>query len=95
MDQAELRSYLERLIDSLDFGNREMLQARLESLASVFPFNEYEYIITFMVDRGVITFLEYEALRDNYVSANRYLDLFNLAPRTIRPRLGRKSPLEP
>ncbi|MCY3898402.1 MAG: hypothetical protein OXF86_07510, partial [Caldilineaceae bacterium] len=83
MDQAELRSYLERLIDSLDFGNREMLQARLESLASVFPFNEYEYIITFMVDRGVITFLEYEALRDNYVSANRYLDLFNLAPRTF------------
>ena len=83
MDQAELRSYLERLIDSLDFGDREMLQARLESLASVFPFNEYEYIITFMVDRSVISFLEYEVLRDNYVSANRYLDLFSLAPRTF------------
>lgn len=36
MDQAELRSYLERLSDSLDIGNREMLQARLESLASVY-----------------------------------------------------------
>lgn len=83
MDQAELRSYLERLSDSLDIGNREMLQARLESLASVFPFNEYEYIITFLVDRNVISFIEYEALRDNYVSANRYLDLFSLAPRTF------------
>lgn len=83
MDQAELRSYLKRLSDSLDIGNREMLQARLESLASVFPFNEYEYIITFLVDRNVISFTEYEALRDNYVSANRYLDLFSLAPRTF------------
>ena len=83
MDQAELRSYLEGLIDSLDIGNREMLQARLESLVSVFPFNEYEYMITFLVDRNVISFSEYEELRRNYVSENRYLDLFSLAPRVF------------
>ena len=29
----------------------------------------------------MITFGDYEELRDNYVSANRYLDLFGLAPR--------------
>lgn len=83
MDQAELRSYLEGLIDSLDIGNREMLQARLESLVSVFPFNEYEYMITFLVDRNVISFSEYEELRRNYASENRYLDLFSLAPRVF------------
>ena len=83
MDQAELRSYLERLIDSLDVGNRVLLQARLESLVSVFPFSEYEYMITFLVDRNVISFSEYEELRNNYVSANRYLDLFSLAPRVF------------
>lgn len=83
MNQAELRSYLERLIDSLDIGNREMLQVRLESLVSVFPFNEYEYMITFLVDRNVISFSEYEELRRNYVSENRYLDLFSLAPRVF------------
>ncbi len=47
MNQKELRSYLESLIDSLESGNQELLRARLESLVSVFPFNEYEYIITF------------------------------------------------
>ncbi len=37
----------------------------------------------FLVDRHVISFNEYEELRNNYVSANRYLDLFSLAPRTF------------
>lgn len=83
MNQEELRSYLERLADSLESGHQELLQARLESLVSVFPFNEYEYMITFLVDRNVISFSEYEELRNNYVSANRYLDLFSLAPRTF------------
>ncbi len=83
MNQKELRSYLESLIDSLESGNQELLRARLESLVSIFPFNEYEYIITFLVDRHVISFNEYEELRNNYVSANRYLDLFSLAPRTF------------
>ena len=83
MNQKELRSYLESLIDSLESGNQELLRARLESLVSVFPFNEYEYIIIFLVDRHVISFNEYEELRNNYVSANRYLDLFSLAPRTF------------
>ena len=81
MNQEELRSYLERLVDSLESGNQALLQARLESLVSVFPFNEYEYMITFLVDRNVISFSEYEELRNNYVSANRYLDLFSLGPR--------------
>ena len=83
MNQRELRSHLERLVASLARESQELLQVRLESLASVFPFNEYEYMITFLVDHNVISFPEYEALRDNYVSANRYLDLFSLAPRTF------------
>lgn len=58
-----------------------MLDARLQSFASVFPFNEYEYILMFLQDRSVITFAEYEELRSSYVSANRYLNLFGLAPR--------------
>ena len=81
MNQEELRAYLERLINSLERGNQVLLRSKLEGLASVFPFNEYEYIITFLVDRHVISFNEYEKLRNHYVSANRYLDHFSLAPR--------------
>lgn len=81
MDQQELREYLETLTASLSNNDRTFLSARLESLVSVFPFNEYEYILSFLLSRQVISFTEYEALRSGYVSDNRYLGLFGLAPR--------------
>lgn len=81
MDQQELREYLETLTTSLSNNDRTFLSARLESLVSVFPFNEYEYILSFLLSRRVIPFAEYEALRNGYVSDNRYLSLFGLAPR--------------
>ena len=58
-----------------------MLKARLEGLVSVFPFNEYEFILIFLMDRGIIRFCDYMKIREKYVSSNRYLDLFGLAPR--------------
>ena len=81
MNQQELRAYLETLSASLSSDDRLILSARLESLVSVFPFNEYEYILSFLLDRGIVSFGEYEELRNNYVSDNRYLGLFGLAPR--------------
>jgi len=90
MNLQELRAYLDRLISSLRREDRKLLQARLESLTSVFPFNEYEYILTFLVDRGILPFIEYEKLRQNYVSGNRYLGLFGLAPRIFGQVWGEK-----
>ena len=81
MNLQQLRTYIDRLSDSLKQEERQVLKSRLRGLISVFPFSEYEYILTFLVDHRVITFSDYEELRDNYVSANRYLDLFGLAPR--------------
>ncbi|RME57417.1 restriction endonuclease subunit M [Candidatus Parcubacteria bacterium] len=90
MNQKELRTYLNRFIESLKSEDKELLKARLHGLVSVFPFNEYEYIITFLVDRGVLSFNEYEDLRNDYISANRYLDLFSLAPRVFGQIWGEK-----
>ena len=81
MDQQELRAYLETLTSSLSGDDDRILFARLENLISVFPFNEYEYILSFLLDRRIISFVEYENLRNSYVSDNRYLSLFGLAPR--------------
>ena len=81
MNLQQLRAYIDRLSDSLKREEQQVLKSRLRGLISVFPFNEYEYILTFLVDHRVITFGDYEELRENYVSANRYLDLFGLAPR--------------
>ena len=90
MNREQLRRYLRQLAESLRSEDKDLLEARLESLVSVFPFSEYEYIITFLVDRRVISFEEYEKLRNNYVSANRYLDLFSLAPRVFGQVWGEK-----
>ena len=90
MNQEELREYLDRLILSVEDEDRSLLRARLNGLVSVFPFNEYEYIITFLVDRGILSFSEYESLRENYVSSNRFLELFELAPRSFGQIWGEK-----
>lgn len=81
MNLPELRAYLETLMPSLSTGDRRLLAARLESLTSVFPFNEYEYILSFLLARQAITFEQYAELRRAYVADNRYLGLFELAPR--------------
>ena len=81
MDLKQLREHLERLSASLNKKSKKLLNAKLQSLISVFPFNEYEYILMFLLDKGVISFKEYEKLRKTYVSANRYAELYGLAPR--------------
>lgn len=81
MNQNELRQYLDRLVLTLEPESEAMLKARLKSLVSVFPFNEYEYILMFLLNNKVIKFNEYENLRKNYVSSNKYLELYGLAPR--------------
>lgn len=81
MDIKQLRDYLDSLAESLKNKDRKLLNARLKSLISVFPFNEYEYTLMFLLDRKVIGFEEYENIRTNYISSSRYLDLYELAPR--------------
>jgi hypothetical protein len=64
MDLRELRQYLDQLTSSLEPEEHEILQARLRGLVSVFPFSEYEFILMFLRDREVISFEDYEKLRD-------------------------------
>jgi hypothetical protein len=90
MDLDKLRQYLDQLCSSLEPEERGVLEARLQGLVSVFPFSEYEFVLMFLRDREVISFADYEKLRDNYVSTNRYLDLFSLAPRVFGQIWGEK-----
>jgi len=90
MDLDDLRAQLDRLAASLEKEDEKLLAARLQGLVSVFPFSEYEYMITFLVDRHVISFAQYESLRETYVSTNPYLDLYSLAPRIFGQIWGEK-----
>ncbi|HEV3021839.1 MAG TPA: hypothetical protein VGX76_05210 [Pirellulales bacterium] len=78
--------HLKRELDSLveTLPDAEQIRSRLESLVSVYPFNEYEFIISHLLARDVLTLDQYLELRDNYIARNLYLYLFEIsAPRTF------------
>jgi hypothetical protein len=77
----ELDKQLSEWAGRLKGESQKLLQKRLLSLKSVFPFNEYEYRLMFLLDKGVISFDEYETLRGNYAATRPYLELYEIGPR--------------
>lgn len=83
MDKKKLKDYIDKLTSSLDSQNITLLSARLNGLVPVFPFNEYEYKLMFLLDKKILDFEDYEKFRDLYISSNKYLGLFGLSPRVF------------
>src|SRR5437016_2658444 len=76
----KLRKTLSALINGFD--NPQTFRQKLESLVSVYPFSEYEYIISYLLAEKKLTTAEYETLRQEYIDRNLYLPLFEIsAPR--------------
>jgi len=76
--KAQLEELLERMPDA------QSVRDRLRELRSVYPFSEYEYIISHLLAADRLTLDEYYQLRDDYVDRNLYLYLFEIsAPRAF------------
>jgi hypothetical protein len=77
-----LQKELETLIAALP--NETSFRTRLENLVSVYPFNEYEFIISHLLASDIISLDQYLELRDEYIARNLYLYIFEIsAPRTF------------
>lgn len=77
-----LQKELEILIAALP--GEENFRSRLESLVSVYPFNEYEFIISHLLASDIISLDQYLELRDEYIARNLYLYIFEIsAPGTF------------
>ena len=77
-----LKRHLEKLIKTLSSKQKNQLKNRLDDLISVYPFNEYEYIISSLLGLGKITLDDYLEIRDEYIARNMYLYIFEIsAPR--------------
>ena len=77
-----LKNKLGKLLASLSADNEDKIKTRLENLISVYPFNEYEYIISGLLGLGKISFDDYLEIRDEYIARNMYLYIFEIsAPR--------------
>lgn len=83
MDKKKLDKTLEEWIKKLPQEDKQFLLAHLGGLKSIYPFNEYEYRLMYLLEQKIISFKEYEDLRDAYVNANPYLNLYNISPRVF------------
>jgi hypothetical protein len=79
-----LKQKFEKLIRTLSSENCQELKTRLENLVSVYPFNEYEFIISTLLGLGKITLDDYYQIRDEYLDRNMFLYVFEIsAPRSF------------
>lgn len=78
----KLKRQLDGLMSDLESKKEEQLHQRLNDLTSVFPFNEYEYVISSLMGLGKLSLDDYYELRDEYISRNMFLYIFEIsAPR--------------
>ena len=63
-----------------ELSDEDEFRFRLESLQSVFPFNEYEYVISTLLGHDTLTLERYYELRDQYIERNCFLHIFDLTP---------------
>lgn len=78
----QLKATLNQLIEQLN--EPELFRERLETLISVYPFNEYEFVISTLLGADILSLDEYYDLRDAYLDRNLYLYLFEIsAPRNF------------
>ena len=81
MELIELRNRICKIFA----GENTELEMILELVArdrAVFPFNEYEHLITHLINIRGLTFDQYISIRDEYISENPNLWIFEIsAPR--------------
>ena len=70
---------LEKLISELAQDKQNFLRERLKDLVNLYPFNEYEYIISSLLGFNKITLEDYYQIRDDYIARNMYLYIFEIA----------------
>jgi len=71
-----LKKKLGKLMDTLSSENKDKLKNHLEDLISIYPFNEYEFIISNLLGLEKIKLNDYLEIRNEYLARNEYLHVF-------------------
>ncbi len=75
---AELTEYIAKS------NSKDLSDAILDGLYYVYPFNKFEYIISHLLGKDIISLDAYYDIRDSYLKRNKYLYLFEIsAPRAF------------
>jgi len=79
-----LKAKLIQLVETLEKQKHDDVMQRLEDLVSVYPFNDYEFLISSLMGHGKISIDDYYELRDDYIARNMFLYIFEIsAPRSF------------
>ena len=87
----ELEAY-KRSLSSVE--KLQLSDSVLDKLYAVYPFNKFEYTISHLIAKGVIALDDYLEMRAEYLQRNKYLHLFELAPRTFGETWGQQHLME-
>lgn len=72
----------------------QLSDSLLDRLYAVYPFNKFEYTISHLIAKKVISLDDYLEIRSEYLQRNKYLHLFELAPRTFGETWGQNHLME-
>lgn len=79
----ELQTQIQRMT-SVTGDACNLTEDFLDDLYSVYPFNKFEYIISHLIAKNIITLEQYLEIRNSYLERNKYLYVFEItAPRTF------------
>lgn len=79
MELLELKEILLQYTNELSKLDKDNLMVELENLASIYPFNEYEYIIANLLSKNILEHKEYIKIRNDYIAQNMYLPIIEIA----------------
>ena len=85
----ELKNELEQLKEEL-LATGFVKKEDLEQEKSVFPFSHEEFLLSYLLHYDIITFEKYLDIREQYYIKNKYLHLFEMAPRSFGETWGQK-----
>lgn len=71
-----LEEKLMLLVETLEKQKHDDVMQRLDDLVSVYPFNDYEFLISSLMGHGKISTDDYHELRDDYIARNMFLYIF-------------------
>lgn len=90
-----LKHKLEVLKNCLSDQEKLQLNNQLQdSQYTAYPFNKFEYTMSYLMAKKIITFNDYLDIRTEYLQRNKYLYLFELAPRTFGETWGQRHLME-
>ncbi|MDD2917236.1 MAG: hypothetical protein PHH70_05315 [Candidatus Gracilibacteria bacterium] len=74
---------IHEIIKRLSIMEKNEMIDRLQDLKSVYPFSDYEFVISSLLGTNKMTLDEYENMRDVYIQKNYYLDVFEMAGKSM------------